>query len=218
MASAAPSGLPAQIDEAAVSILVDEDIHHPLGTGFYFMRSNYFVTAKHVVAEPDTGTIRSNLVLMQRGPDYPKASVRFMHPSADLAVLEIDRPACQTPLFPSHERLIGQHGLRYWGYAPTISDLTSHRYLVRVVDIPKYEIEAEKERDDGPERVLRFDSSFAEAGHSGGPVLGIGGGVLAVIVEGGPGWLRATEIHALLPYIHFCFPTEPSEGALGGAG
>lgn len=202
----APAGLPANIDPAAVSIVVDEDIHRPLGTGFYFLRRNYFVTAKHVIMDRDTGGVRTNLVLMQNGPNYPQAKVAFIHPEVDLAVLSISQPGCDTPLFPSSEKLIGQHGLRYWGYMPSQSDTINHRYVVAVVDIPAYQLEDIRHRREGNEQLLRFQTPFAETGHSGGPVLGIGGGVMAVIVEGHEGWARATDIQALLPHVVMQFP------------
>jgi len=47
---------------------------------------------------------------------------------------------------------------------------------------------------------MRFNSDFSEGGHSGGPVLADNGGVVAVMTEGHYGWVRATEIIALLPY------------------
>src|SRR5882672_3228893 len=108
------SSLPVDVDPTAISILVDEDIHHPLGTGFYFLQPEFFVTAKHVVIDESTQTPRRNLVLMQNGPSYPKATVHFVHPTLDVAVLTIDSPGCSVPLFPSDQRVIGKHGLRYW--------------------------------------------------------------------------------------------------------
>jgi hypothetical protein len=140
---------------------------------------------------------------MQNGPAYPRPKIHLLHPTLDLAVLEIDRPACDVPLFPSHERFTGQHGLRYWGYSPGRSNPAALTYVVVVIDIPSYTLEEPKERDDGVEHVLRFDSPSSEFGHSGGPVLGIGGGVIAVIVEGHDGWVRATSVQALLPFIQF---------------
>jgi hypothetical protein len=98
-------------------------------------------------------------------------------------------------------------GQRYWGYAPSMSDKVTHNYIVAVVEVPTYECEPARERDDGVEFVLRFESGVSEGGHSGGPVLATGGGVLAVITEGHVGWVRATEIRALLPYVTFHFPS-----------
>jgi hypothetical protein len=109
-------------------------------------------------------------------------------------------------LYPSDQRLSGKQGLRYWGYSPTLSDRQNHRYLVAVVDIPEYECEGPRERSDGTEWVLRFPSQVAEGGHSGGPVLGAGGGVVAILTEGHTGWLRATEVRALLPYVTLQLP------------
>ena len=202
----APTALPKDIDSSAVSIVVDQDIGKPLGTGFYFLQPQFFVTAKHVVLNEHTGLARTNLVLMQNAPDYPRAEAAFLHSSLDLAVLRIDKPGCAVPLYPSDQRLIGQHGLRYWGYAPSRSNVTTHHYLVNVVEIGEYECEPARERDDGVEWVLRFKSEHGEGGHSGGPVLATGGGVVAVITEGHPGWLRATEVGALLASMSIAFP------------
>ncbi|HUF09486.1 MAG TPA: serine protease [Rhodothermales bacterium] len=200
-----PTVFPKDIDPTAVSIVVDQDVGRPLGTGFYFLQRELFVTAKHVVVDRDN-SVRANLVLMQNGPSYPKAEVAFVHPSLDLAVLRIDTPGCTVPLYPSDQRLNGKHGLRYWGYAPTRSDKVSNRYVVNVVEINAYECEPARERDDGVEWLLRFNSDWGEGGHSGGPVLSVGGGVVAVITEGHEGWLRATEIRGLLPAMRIEFP------------
>lgn len=197
---------PMDVDPSAISIVVDEDLHKPLGTGFYFLQPHFFVTAKHVVEYRETGDLRTNLVLMQDGPNYPRCKVFFRHPSLDLAVLTVDRPRCGVPLYPSDQRLSGRHGLQYWGYAPALSDKRAHRYVVAVVDIPSYECDPPRERADGLEWILRFDSDLSEGGHSGGPVLGAGGGVVAVITEGHAGWVRATEIRSLLPYATLKFP------------
>jgi Trypsin-like peptidase domain len=195
----------AQIDPTAVSIVVDRNIERPLGTGFYFLRPSYFVTAKHVVVDSKTGAARDNLVLMQRGPDYPRVSIAYLHPSIDLAVLHVDRPVCSIPLYPSHERLTGHRGLRYWGYAPSKKDPSTNIFPVLVVDLPAYTLEEPRERDDGLEYLLRFDSPVSEPGHSGGPVLGLGGGVVAVITEGNEGWVRATGIETLMALVEMRF-------------
>jgi hypothetical protein len=197
------------MDPAAVSILVDEDIHRPLGTGFYFLQPQFFVTARHVVEHRETGTPRDNLVLVQNGPDYPRAEVVFRHPTVDLAVLKIDRPGCKTPLYPSDQHLAEKGGLRYWGYSPTLSHPDRGVYGVLVGGPAEYEDEAPRQRTDGTERLLRFKDLHFEPGHSGGPVIGTWGGVVAVIIEGDRDegrWFRATEISALLPYVSFAFP------------
>jgi hypothetical protein len=209
----------ADMDSAAVSIIVDVDTHphRPLGTGFYFLQRHYFVTAKHVVERRETGAPRSNLVLMQNGPDYPKAEVVFRHPSIDLAVLRIDKPGCKTPLYPSDQHLAATGGLRYWGYAPSLSHPDRGFYAVLVGGPAEYVDEPPRERVDGMERLLRFEGLPYESGCSGGPVIGTWGVVVGVIIEGDKekGWFRATEISALLPYLTFAFPAKPEE-TVGG--
>lgn len=196
------------MDPAAVSVLVDEDTHKPIGTGFYFLQRDFFVTAKHVVVDPETGASRRNLVIIQGAPDYPKAEVVFRHPSVDLAVLKIDRPGCKTPLYPSDQHLAETSGLRYWGYSPSLSHPDVGMYGVLIGGPAEYVHEEPRQRAHGTEWLLRFKDMHYEPGHSGGPVIGTWGGVVAVIIEGGRDderWFRATEINALLPYVTFAF-------------
>src|SRR5947207_9616596 len=47
------------IDPSAVSIVVDQDVQEPLGTGFYFLQARFCVTAKHVVVHQETGGVPS---------------------------------------------------------------------------------------------------------------------------------------------------------------
>jgi hypothetical protein len=195
----------AKIDEAAVSVVVDQETRKPLGSGFYFLRPNFFVTAKHVVVDRVTGAVRRDLVLMQSAPDYPALQAAFLHPSLDIAVMRVDRPRCEIPLFPSDQRLSGGQGLRFWGYSPSRSDKAAGRYAVLVVDVPSYSVESPRERSDSVEHTIHLPTDLAEGGFSGGPVLGLGGGVVALITEGTPGGVRATEIRALLPYLTFQF-------------
>lgn len=79
--------------------------------------------------------------------------------------------------------------------------------MVNEVEVANYKCER-RERDEGVEYVLSFKSEYGEGGHSGGPVLGTGGGVVAVITEGHPGWLRATEIGAVLTSLSIVFQTD----------
>lgn len=196
-----PTELPADIDPTAVSIIADEDIHRPLGTGFYFLQPRFFVTAKHVVVEETTGCPRRNLVLMQNGPNYPRATIAFLHPSLDVAVLRIDRPGCTVPLFPSDQRIVGKHGLRYWGYAPSrvtrsITDTSSQPWTSPHTN--RKHLESATMVSNGCcDSTAIFQSPDIQAG----PVLAAGGGVIAIITQGHTGWCRATEIRGLMPYV-----------------
>jgi hypothetical protein len=98
---------------------------------------------------------------MQNGPQYPSVEIEFLHSTLDLAVLNVANPACEIPLCPSDQRIGTDHNLRYWGYAPSISDFVNHIYQVAVVNIPKYESEEPRERHDGTEWVLKFESRGA---------------------------------------------------------
>jgi hypothetical protein len=104
------------------------------------------------------------------------------------------------PLFPGFEEYTGKRGLVCCGYAPS----TGAFFLNH---IPSYERER-RIRDEGDESVIVFDAPWMEGGHSGGPVFGEGGGVVAVLLhtirpDNGERRGRATSILELLRYLRF---------------
>ncbi|MBA4186036.1 MAG: trypsin-like peptidase domain-containing protein [Acidobacteria bacterium] len=186
----------------SLCIIVDKDADKALGTGFVFIRPNWIVTAKHVVVEDDG--IRNNLQLLHLNKKPVSTSVLFVHPIYDLAVLATDSLLCQKPLFPSYEEFTGIKGLICCGYSPSKS--TENELSFFVNSVPNYQLET-RSRDYGDEKLLFFDAPFAEGGHSGGPLLGEGAGVVAVVIEGFNSndqyIVKATSILPLLEFLKF---------------
>lgn len=195
------------IDAHAIFVINDQNLGKPIGTGFSFIKPHWVITAKHVVM--DYGELRKNLSLISLKKDEVNVSVSFIHPTLDIAVLQIEDPSfCNTPLFPSHERFTGKNGLFYCGYSPLNSNREVKEYGMLVCTIPSYSKE-ERERDNETEQTIIFDAPDIEGGHSGGPILGAGGGVVGIIIDGISGENgsvgRATSVHALLKYLVFTF-------------
>jgi hypothetical protein len=63
--------------------------------------------------------------------------------------------------------------------------------------VPSFTTER-RERSDGQEDLVVFESTLSESGHSGGPVFGSGGGVVGVIIENWETGSRATSLVPLL--------------------
>lgn len=191
------------IDKDAISLVMDGGTGKTLGTSFAFLKSNWVATAKHVVLE-DSGP-RSKLVVASVAGPRSDAKVIFAHPFADLAVLELDSPLCRRPLFPAHHTLAGATGLVCAGYAPSRTQ-TGTPPVVFVNAIPSYTVET-RERTGFLEELVVFDASYSEGGHSGGPILGSGGGVVGAIVEnyheGSRLIARGTGVVALIESLGF---------------
>jgi hypothetical protein len=60
-----------------------------------------------------------------------------------------------------------------------------------------------RERSGLTEEVVVFESSLSEAGFSGGPVFGMGGGVVGVVIENWETGSRATAVKPLLDKLEF---------------
>jgi hypothetical protein len=156
------------------------------------------VTAKHVV-ESD-GFPREHLLICPLGTASHRAKLIYAHPLLDLALVQCEGFRVETPLFPSYERFTGKGGLICLGFAPSLGrdDRKSHMFVNR---IEAYDREV-RAREGLDEEMIMFDAPFMEGGHSGGPTLGEGGGVVAVTIEGygsDRGFRgRATAIHPIM--------------------
>lgn len=190
----------------AVFLVCDEYVSHPLATGFCFIKPEWVVTAKHAVVE--MGATRTSLVLFSRGHGMLRASVAFLHPTHDLAVLRIEgQSPCDVPLFPGYEGYAGQNWLVACGFAPSLGGGENPNHTILLSKVASYERE-ERTRNSGDESLIVFDLPGMEGGHSGGPVFGEGGVVVAVLIElirsdTGPPRARATSVLHLLRHLAF---------------
>lgn len=193
-------GLTFTIDNLAVALILDGEERRPLGTGFCLLRPNWYVTAKHVVLVD--GLPRGQLLIGTMQPQSIPATVMFAHPQVDLAVLSAERDVCPHPLFPAHHSFAGGEGLICTGFAPSSPDCTGGKILVN--SIPRFSVES-RGRGTFTEELVVFDAPYSEGGHSGGPIFGVGGGVVGVIIQNFPGattlQARGTSLAPLLSHL-----------------
>lgn len=206
MSEGAYKGNPITFEANAVLLVHDDTENRPLATGFCFIKPEWVVTAKHVVLE--NGLPRTSLSVLSYRGEPSRTSILFLHPQHDLAVLRIEGDSpCDVPLFPGFEMHTGKRGLVCCGYAPSLSDRQAGRNTIFVNQVESYEREG-RMRDSGDESLIVFNAPWMEGGHSGGPVFGEGGGVVAVLIEllrldEGVARARATSILALLRFLNF---------------
>jgi S1-C subfamily serine protease len=189
----------------SIQIVWDLNEKRPLATSFSFLRPNWVVTAKHVVMHQDLPR-RSLGVQFGRGLSS-RAKVYAVHPRLDVAVLQLlDESPCNNPLFPSYARFTGQKGLVSIGYVPSLNNNAKDERVIFANIVEEWEVER-RSRDDSVEEIIVFDSPHVEPGHSGGPMIGEGGGVVGVViqnlVEAGVPRARATSIVSLLDGLDF---------------
>jgi hypothetical protein len=196
-------GITFTIHESAIGLVRDESLDKPIGTAFSFLRPHWFVTAKHVVME--YGEPRRSLTVAPNKLHAVAARVLFAHPEVDLAVLEVEQPICDRPLYPGHHALAGAKGLVFAGYAPS-KPQASGGPSIYVNEIPTFRVQV-RERRTFDEDTILFAAPDSEGGHSGGPVFGEGGGVVGAIInrfhDGAGFFAQATSLAPLLASLRF---------------
>jgi Trypsin-like peptidase domain len=190
------------LDENFAALVIDRTADQCIGTAFAFLQPYWAVTAKHVVMQ--NCALRENLgLLFKKGTC--SCSLLYAHPTIDLAVLLVAGCPCNIPLFPAHHKFAGAGGLVTVGYRPS-KNTKEYGRTIEVNHVATFDTE-QRDRPDGREELVIFQADFAEGGHSGGPVLGVGGGVVGVVIEyfdSGKGWrVRATAIEPLLRKLTF---------------
>jgi S1-C subfamily serine protease len=191
-------------DARAFVLVWDELLRKPIGTGFALLRPDWIATAKHVVIE--NGLPRPKLSVQYFRGGRIEAKVYVVHPEIDVAVikLEADGP-CKIPLFPSYEGYTGQKGLIAVGYTPSRNSEGIVAVTGNLVDGFTTEM---RSRSSSDEDVIVFKAPFVECGHSGGPLVGEGGGVVGMVIEifekpPEGRFARATSIRSLLAALDF---------------
>jgi len=192
------------LDKNFAALVFDRDEGRYIGTAFVFLQPHWAVTAKHVVFRD--GLPRRNLGLSFAEKVDCRAELMFAHPTVDLAVLKFSESPCKVPLYPAHHAFAGSNGLISVGYKPS-RNTQEKGPAVEVNSVPIFAVEKRELPDGEVEELVVFDGDFVEGGHSGGPVLGTGGGVVGVVIERseneGEKRVRATSIEPLLRDLTF---------------
>jgi hypothetical protein len=148
---------------------------------------------------------RQNLLVLALGGGQFYSVVEFAHPELDLAILYCPDLDVRRPLYPGHERFVAGSGLFTLGYTPSLSSIPGDGNVL--VNVLESYVRSDRERRGCVEEIIDFPAPWLEGGHSGGPVLGEGGTVVGVVIDGydgEPGYRgRATAIHPLLMFLRF---------------
>ena len=180
-------------ETAALAIIYDCDIEKPLGAAFACLRTNWFVTAAHVLRESDDRH-RPNLILKDgRGRDRQIIQILDHPEHVDLSIAVVEDNVDEfVPWFPQSHGLLDDNELAFLGYSPTKSQEVG-RISMNTCMIPSFQIE--KRQRSNTEYVIIFEHDHPEPGCSGGPVYTIsGGGVVGVMIQLADEQCRATSI------------------------
>jgi S1-C subfamily serine protease len=183
----------ASIDKNALCVFVDaqdEANLRPFGTGFFFMRRDLILTAKHVVDtffdEPVRIGITNGSTDGKSLGLNPIALLRLS--SFDLALVQVSTDGLQmdVPLFPSHHRMSKVTGFIGVGFNKSSSDLQAenrnwHLYAHQISDFKTATWEA---KSGMKADMIEFPAPWITPGYSGGPLIANGGGVAGVLLEG----------------------------------
>jgi S1-C subfamily serine protease len=166
------------------------------------LRSHWVITNRHVVENDVTGELREPISVSFADRPRMSATLAHVHPTIDVAVIRIQFRCRCCPLLAASDEETPLSASLWFGFCPSRSDLSAGRRtgVVRAVRNPTFE---DRERDDGVDRVLRFEAPGWEPGNSGGAVFDGVGRVVAVVFAGVPdGVVQATGIHRVRSWLN----------------
>jgi len=177
-----------EIDHRSLCVFcqIDDDgSHRAFGSGFFFMKSNLVVTARHVI--DDVITSRRPTYIMNGPGRGAKPINRWAHPDPgiDLALVQCDDEdlnAPHVPLFPAGFQHNRSEGAIAIGYCAAKSNAESKSWTIQVNHVQAF-AESRRDRGRSTEWVLEFQNDWMAGGFSGGPVLSLGGGVIGVLIQ-----------------------------------
>ena len=157
-----------------------------VGSGFFFMRRDIVVTAKHVIT--DRIDPNAPFQILQPRFDGTREGIRAIDwcplDEVDAAMIRVDKTYVRIshPLFPSHYGMNNKKGFVALGYNRDFDSERENTWAVFAHHVRMTETQV-RERKNSKEYVLHYDANWAQPGYSGGPIITEGGGVVALMIE-----------------------------------
>lgn len=180
----------AKIDKRSLCIFVErlaDGSNRALGTGCFFIHRHLVLTAKHVL---ENVVREQRQIFIANDSNQGRLSgarpeLFFPHPTIDLALVKVSEQDLniEHPLYPAHFSLNTASGGIAIGYNKSLSNNLINDWTLSVHSISSFDVQ-ERERSAGPiEYILNFEAPWITPGCSGGPVITLGGGIVAVLTE-----------------------------------
>jgi S1-C subfamily serine protease len=179
----------AELDRRSLCVFLEilkDGSSKPFGTGCVFMKRDLVLTARHVLE----GIDEQRPIFIANGSEGGRLiganpKLVFSHPDVDLALVRVSLEELQInyPLFPGHFPLNKRVGAIAFGYRRDLSDASKRSWTLAAHEVADFEPQNWERYSGFKEFVLQFDAPWMEPGCSGGPVITLGGGVVAVLTE-----------------------------------
>lgn len=180
----------AEIDNRSLCIFIErlaDGSNKALGTGCFFMHRDLVLTAKHVL---EKAVHERRQLFIANGSDQgnlfgARPELFLPHPTIDLALVKVSEQYLnvERPLYPAHFSLNKNSGSIAIGYSKSLSNNAANDWTLLCHHVKSFTVQ-ERERSVSPvEYTLEFESSWITPGCSGGPVITLGGGVVAVLID-----------------------------------
>lgn len=179
----------AEIDRRALCIFVQkmaDGSNRAFGSGCFFIRRDIILTAKHVVQ--DCGHEQSPICVVCGSEEGRLKGARpieyWSHAEIDIGLVRVeandDLPT--QPLFPAHLDQNRHAGAISLGLKISKSSNLDNSWVAEANHVKLFTVE-KRERTGSIEVVMEYEAPFIERGNSGGPLLAMGGGVIAVTTQ-----------------------------------